>query len=293
MLIENTGLVLEGGGMRGIYTAGALECFLEKGIEFPYVIGVSAGACNAASYLSKQNGRNKKVNVDFIRDPKYLSWRNYWKTGELFGMDYVFNEIPNKLVPFDYETFHSNPSEFVIGTTDCHTGKPKYFSKENYGEDLLTIIRASSSLPFVAPIVEHQSQHLLDGGISDPVPIKKAEQDGYQKNVVILTRNKGYLKKPSRFSFLIKRKYPQYPLLHETMMNRYLHYNQTVAELEEREKNGEVLIIQPQVPLKVSRIEKNRKKLDQLYWQGYHDAKEKLHQIREWSSDQLQESVNS
>ncbi|TMU88335.1 patatin family protein [Bacillus sp. BHET2] len=282
-MVNETGLVLEGGGMRGIYTAGALEYFLEQGIEFPYVIGVSAGACNAASYLSKQNGRNKKVNVDFIQDPKYLSWRNYWKTGELFGMDYVFDEIPNKLVPFDYKAFHSNSTEFVVGTTDCHSGNPVYFSRNDYGEDLLTIIRASSSLPFVAPMVEFGSRYLLDGGISDPVPIRKAEQDGYRKNVVILTRNRGYYKKPSRFSFLVKRKYPQFPELHKTMMNRYLRYNQTIQEVEEKEKNGEVLIIQPQHPLKVSRIEKNPQKLDELYWQGYRDAELKMKHIVEWN----------
>lgn len=287
MMMNETGLVLEGGGMRGIYTAGVLEYFLEKGIEFPYVIGVSAGACNAASYLSKQNGRNKKVNVDFIRDPKYLSWRNYWKTGELFGMDYVFDEIPNKLVPFDYNAFHSNTTEFVVGTTDCQTGKPAYFSRKDYGEKLLTIIRASSSLPFVAPIVEFASRHLLDGGISDPVPIGKAEEDGYKKNVVILTRNRGYYKKPSRFSFMVKRKYPQYPELHSTMMNRYLRYNQTIKDLEEKEKNGDVLIIQPQHPLKVSRIEKNPQKLDQLYWQGYHDAESNMKQLVEWNKSKV------
>ncbi|MDX8343758.1 patatin family protein [Rossellomorea sp. YZS02] len=282
-MINETGLVLEGGGMRGIYTAGALEYFLENGIEFPYVIGVSAGACNAASFLSKQNGRNKKVNVDFIRDPKYLSWRNYWKTGELFGMDYVFDEIPNKLVPFDYKAFHSNGTEFVVGTTDCHTGRPAYFSRNDYGEDLLTIIRASSSLPFVAPVVEFNSRHLLDGGISDPVPIEKAEQDGFKKNVVILTRNRGYYKKPSRFSFLVRKKYPQYPELHKTLMNRYLRYNQIIEEIEVKEKKGDVLIIQPQYPLKVSRIEKNPRKLDELYWQGYHDAESKLKQLVEWN----------
>ncbi|MCA1063015.1 patatin family protein [Rossellomorea sp. AcN35-11] len=284
-MIQNTGLVLEGGGMRGIYTAGALEYFLENGIEFPYVIGVSAGACNAASFLSKQNGRNKKVNVDFIRDPHYLSWRNYWKTGELFGMDYVFNEIPNKLVPFDYEAFHSNSTEFVVGVTDCHSGEARYYSRKDYGKELLTIIRASSSLPFVAPVVEYESYHLLDGGISDPVPIERAERDGFKRNVVILTRNRGYYKKPSRFSFLVKRKYSQYPELHKTMMNRYLRYNQTIKDLEAKEMKGEVLIIQPQHPLKVSRIEKNPKKLDELYWQGYQDAEAKVKKMVEWNNN--------
>jgi predicted patatin/cPLA2 family phospholipase len=284
MLVDNTGLVLEGGGMRGVYTAGALEYFLEQGLEFPYVIGVSAGACIAASYLSKQAGRNKKVNIGFARDPKYLSWRNYWKSRELFGMDYVFDEIPNKIVPFDYETFYSNQSEFVIGTTDCHTGKPVYWSRKDYGKDVLTIIRASSSLPFLAPVVEYQSKHLLDGGISDSIPIEKAEKDGFAKNVVILTRNKGYFKKPSKFNFLLKRKYPQYPNLQKTLMTRYKQYNSLVETLEEKEAKGEIIIIQPQQPLKVGRIEKDPKKLENLYWQGYEDAKQKFANILEWSN---------
>ncbi|MFD2680519.1 patatin-like phospholipase family protein [Bacillus seohaeanensis] len=284
MLVDNTGLVLEGGGMRGVYTAGALEYFLEQGLEFPYVIGVSAGACIAASYLSKQAGRNKKVNIGFARDPKYLSWRNYWKSRELFGMDYVFDEIPNKIVPFDYETFYSSQSEFVIGTTDCHTGKPVYWSRKDYGKDVLTIIRASSSLPFLAPVVEYQSKHLLDGGISDSIPIEKAEKDGFAKNVVVLTRNKGYFKKPSKFNFLLKRKYPQYPNLQKTLMNRYKQYNSLVETLEEKEAKGEIIIIQPQQPLKVGRIEKDPKKLENLYWQGYEDAKQKYANILEWSN---------
>ncbi|WP_175991627.1 patatin family protein [Bacillus sp. Marseille-Q1617] len=281
--MDRTGLVLEGGGMRGIYTAGVLEYFLENDIHFPYAVGVSAGACNAASYISRQAGRNKKVNIDFIRDPRYLSWRNYWKTGELFGMDYVFDEIPNKLVPYDYKAFQSSETEFVIGTTDCHSGQPRYFSRKDYGEDILTIIRASSSLPFFAPVVEYGTKHLLDGGISDPIPIEKAEDDGLKKNVVVLTRNRGYFKKPSRFSYFIKRKYPHYPELHKTLMRRYLVYNQTVKELEEREKEGSVLIIQPQRPLKVGRIEKNPEKLDDLYKQGYEDARSKHNEIMEWA----------
>ncbi|HZG70764.1 MAG TPA: patatin family protein, partial [Chondromyces sp.] len=178
MYINSTGLVLEGGGMRGLYTAGVLEYFLENDIEFPYVIGVSAGACMAASYLSKQLGRNAKVNIGYANDRKYLSFRNLIKNGELFGMDYLFNKIPNELVPFDYKAFEDNPSEFVIGTTDCKTGEPVYFSRKEYQADVLTPIRASSSLPFMAPIVSFQGFDLLDGGLSDPVPLKKAEQDG-------------------------------------------------------------------------------------------------------------------
>ncbi|MBM7584195.1 putative patatin/cPLA2 family phospholipase [Bacillus pakistanensis] len=285
MMLKNTGLVLEGGGMRGVYTAGALEFLLENDVEFPYVIGVSAGACIAASYLSKQKGRNKKVNIGFAKDPRYLSWRNYWKNRELFGMDYVFDEIPNRIIPFDYETFHNGESEFVIGTTDCKTGKAAYFTRNDYKEDVLTPLRASSSLPFVAPVVEFQSRFLLDGGISDPIPIHKAMADGFKKNVVILTRNKEYRKKPSKFVSLLRRKYPDYPYLINTMINRFNLYNQTLEFLEEEERKGNVLIIRPILPLKVSRIEKNPRKLEALYQQGYQDSKVQFKNLLQFANE--------
>ncbi|TYR76672.1 patatin family protein [Rossellomorea vietnamensis] len=288
MLFDQTGLVLEGGGMRGVYTAGVLEYLLENEVEFPYVIGVSAGACIAASYLSKQKGRNKKVNIGFAGDPNYLSWRNYIKKRELFGMDFVFNEIPNKIVPYDYEAFQNSTSQFVIGTTDCHTGESVYHNRSDYGEDVLTPIRASSSLPFVAPVVQFHSRHLLDGGISDPIPVRKAEADGYSKNVVILTRNKGYLKSPSKFNYLVKRKYPQYPGLREAMMNRYKVYNETVEYLEKEEEKGSVFIIRPEMPLKVGRIERNPRKLEELYNQGYEDARLKFEELLAWKDVQSQ-----
>lgn len=274
LVLHDIGLVLEGGGMRGVYTAGVLEYFMEEEIFFPYVIGVSAGAGVAASYLSKQKGRNKIVNIDYAVDPRYLSLKNYWKKGELFGMDFIFNEIPNKLVPYHYdELLVNNPAEFVIGTTDVVTGKPVYFHKKDYGQDVLTVMKASSSLPFVAPIVDFKNQKLLDGGISDPIPIKKAQNDGFKKNIVVLTRNEGYRKKPSKFHFLVKRKYPEYKGLQKALADRYLKYNETVDYLEKEEKSGNTIIIRPQTPLEVGRVERNPEKLQKLYEQGYTDAK--------------------
>ncbi|WP_462411891.1 patatin-like phospholipase family protein [Neobacillus sp. Marseille-QA0830] len=266
------GLVLEGGGMRGVYTAGILEFFLEEELFFPYVIGVSAGACNAASYLSKQKGRNKTVNIKYASDPRYISWKNYFKQRQFFGMDFIFDEIPNQHVPYDYDAFYHNTTEFVVGTTDCLTGQPVYFKKKDYNNDLLAVLRASSSLPFIAPEVRFQNRILLDGGISDPIPIKKAQQDGFSKNIVILTRNMDYRKKPSKFHFLVRRKYPEYKGLQEALKQRYQVYNQTLAYLEEEERKGHVLIIRPTEPLMVGRMERNPEKLEDLYNQGYKDA---------------------
>ena len=278
--MENqVGLVLEGGGMRGVYTAGILEFFLESQLFFPYVIGVSAGACNAASYLSKQKGRNKTVTIEYASDPRYISWKNYFRNRQFFGMDFIFDEIPNKHVPYHYDVFYNSSSEFVVGTTDCHTGEPVYFNKQEYGNDLLTVLRASSSLPFIAPEVRFKDKLLLDGGISDPIPIKRAQLDGFSKNIVILTRNQGYLKKPSKFHFLVDRKYPDYKGLQQSLRNRYQIYNETVEYLEQEEKEGNVLIIRPTKPLKVGRMERNPQRLEDLYNQGYADAKASMTSI--------------
>lgn len=283
-MLQEVGLVLEGGGMRGLYTAGVLESFLDHDVYFPYVIGVSAGAGTAASYLSKQKGRNKVVNINYIKDPRYLSWSNMIKHRQFFGMDFIFDEIPNKLVPFDYEQFSNNPAEFVIVTTDCMTGEPVYFRKEDYGKDMLTILKASSSLPFAAPEVYYKNHILLDGGVSDSVPIKKAKLDGFNKNVVILTRNRGYVKKPSKFAFLVKRKYPQYPGLQQALMNRYRVYNETTRFLEEEEAKGNIIIIRPDQPVEVGRLERNSIKLEKLYEQGYNDGKKMISKISKWDN---------
>lgn len=272
MLVNGTGLVLEGGGMRGVYTAGVLESFLENGLTFPYVVGVSAGACNAASYLSHQKGRNKRVNMEYISDPRYLSLQNFIKNRELFGMEFIFNEIPSKLIPFDFDSFYKNKTEFVIGTTDCTSGNPVYFKKSDYGQEMLTVLKASSSLPYVSKEILFKDKYLLDGGISDSIPLKKAKSDGYGKNVVVLTRNEGYLKKPSRFSFLVKRMYPQYPGLQRAITNRYMMYNNTINEIIQEERKGNVLVIRPTRPIRVGRIERNRAKLEQLYQLGYEDG---------------------
>jgi predicted patatin/cPLA2 family phospholipase len=272
VLVDGTGLVLEGGGMRGVYTAGVLESFLENGVTFPYVIGVSAGACNAASYLSQQKGRNKRVNLEYISDPRYLSWQNYMRNKELFGMEFIFHEIPSKLIPYDFEAFYQNKAEFVIGTTDCISGDPVYYKKSDYGQEMLTVLKASSSLPFVSQEIFFKDRYLLDGGISDSIPLKKAKSDGYGKNVVVLTRNEGYKKKPSRFSFMVKKKYPHYPGLQRALVNRYKMYNDTINDMIEEEKKGNVIIIRPSNPIKVGRLERNATRLEELYQQGYEDG---------------------
>lgn len=280
-MLSETGLVLEGGGMRGVYTAGVLEYFMEQDLFFPYVVGVSAGACHATSYLSRQRGRNRQVNIDFVNDPRYLSWRNYLKTREMFGMNFIFNEIPTSIVPFDFTAFHNREERFVVGTTDCVTGKPAYFENVT-DENVLMLVRASSSLPFVAPIVNFDDKQLLDGGISDPIPVRKAQLDGFEKNVIILTRNKGYRKKKSSMMWMAKRPYRQYQGLLQAMENRYQLYNETMDYIEELERQGKLFVIRPTQPLSVGRMERNPVKLQTLYEQGYEEATTQYESLIKW-----------
>ncbi|HET7579292.1 MAG TPA: patatin family protein [Bacillales bacterium] len=282
--MKNIGLVLEGGGMRGVYTAGVLEFFLEHNVFFPYNIGVSSGAGIASSYLSRQKGRNKKVNIDFARHPGYISFRNWlFRRRGLFGMDLIFDKIPNHYVPFDFKAFTEANERFVVGTTDCLTGQPIYYEKSNYdGKDFLTVLRASSSLPFMAPIVEFEGKPLLDGGITDPMPLKKSEADGNDRNVLILTRTNGYLRSKLRLRWFLSRKYPAYEGLIEAMDKRFHVYNETTAYIEQQEEKGNAFVIRPSLEPKISRIERNPTKLSGLYRHGYKDAEKLFPRLKEW-----------
>lgn len=278
----DNGLILEGGGMRGVYTAGVLEFFMEKDRYFSYVSGVSAGACNAASYISRQPGRNKAVMIDYVKHPDYISFRNLIQKRELFGMDLIFDEIPNRLVPFDFQAFHAAEEKFFIGTTDCHTGQAVYFEKNEQPHDILTIIRASSSVPFMASPVTYQGLHLMDGGVSDPIPLKKALADGVEKPVIVLTKQKGYRKKPFRYSRTSRYFYKEYMgLIHALEMHWQL-YNELLAEIEELESEGKVFIIRPSADAKVGNAERNPNKLEQLYHQGYADAQQAYSALEDW-----------
>lgn len=282
--MASLGLVLEGGGMRGVYTAGVLEYFMEKEWYVPYVIGVSAGACNAASYLSRQPGRNKKVTIGFITDRRYISYRNLVREKSIFGMDFIFNEIPNNLVPFDFETFYGETHELVIGTTDAVSGEAVFFRKNEAPEMSLSLIRASSSLPFVSQPVLYQERTLFDGGITAPIPIHQSIKDGNERNIVVLTRPKGYRKKPFKQQWLAQRFYPAYPGLVRAMVERSLVYNRTLDEIERLEREGKVIVIRPSAPFKVGRMEKDSSKLEALHDLGYKDAAEAKEKLQEWLS---------
>lgn len=263
------GLVLEGGGMRGAYTVGVLDEFMERGVSFDYVIGVSAGASNGVSFVSKQKGRSLRINTEYLKDKRYLSLSNYLKSKSLFGMDFIFDEIPHRLEKFDYTAFFQNPCEFYAGVTDIETGKPVYFGKER---DICTVLRASSSIPIFSPPVEINGRLYLDGGTSDPIPVKKAVEDGCDRVVVVLTRERSYQKNPEKFRPVYKRVFHQYPQMIHTLDTRHEIYNNELHYLRSLEKEGRALVIAPKESLGIGRFEKEKEKLLSVYRQGRRDA---------------------
>ncbi|RKD33752.1 patatin-like phospholipase family protein [Thermohalobacter berrensis] len=283
--MKKLGLVLEGGGMRGVYTSGVLDYFMEKELYFPYVIGVSAGACNALSYLSRQKGRSRDINLTFADDPRYIDVKNVFKRENVFNLDFLFNDISKKLIPFDYERFEKAEEKFVVCCTDCNTGKPVYFDKDSCS-DIFNAVMASSSLPFVNFPVKLEGKTLLDGGITDSIPIKKSIKDGNSRNVIILTRQKGYRKKPFRFRRLAKRFYPEYDKLVDAICNRYKGYNTTLDFIDRLENDRRAFVIRPSKPLKVKRTEKDKERLKEIYKLGYEDAEKLFDDMMNWIKEE-------
>ena len=267
------GLVVEGGGMRGVYSSGVLDFFIEKDLFFENNYGVSAGACHLCSYLAKQYKRAFRVNVDYLNDKRYCSVHSLLKTGNLFGAEMLYDIIPNELDLFDYDTYNKNKSNFYVVITDINTGKPEYVKIGDLKKDII-YVRASSSLPLLAQNVKINDKEYLDGGISDSIPIKKSIADGNKKNVVILTRDSTYRKGKNSLMPIIKLKYKKYPNFVKSMADRYIVYNEILDFIKELEDNGDVFVIRPKNPVNIGRTEKNREKLEALYNDGYNDAKD-------------------
>lgn len=264
-----SGLVLEGGGLRGQYTAGVLDAFLDASLAFPYIIGVSAGASIGCSFVSGQRGRNLEIVERFRNDPRYLSWRNFFLKGSLFGMDFIYGEIPKVLVPFDGAAFEDSPSRFVSVCTDCATGKAVYYGKE---AALLPVLRASASLPFLSKPVRYDGRELLDGAIADPLPLRKAMDEGYGRNVVVLTRPRGY-RKEREGETLARIVYRSRPRLIEALRGRVDRYNDQLAFVEAEERSGRAIVVAPSRDLGISRTERDLGALRGLYELGLEDGR--------------------
>ena len=268
---ENTALVLEGGGLRGVFTCGVLDCFMDNGIRFPFTIGVSAGACNGLSYMSGQRGRAKSSNIDLMEKHHYVGVRYLFTQRCIMDFKLLFEDFPEKIIPYDYDAYFSNPERFVMVTTNCHTGKAEYFEEKSSSERVMDIVRASSSLPFVSRITYVDGVPMLDGGIADSIPVQYAMDQGYERLVVILTRNKGYRKKNSKMR-ISKAFYRKYPQLLKALSARNAVYNQTMDHIERLEREGKILVIRPERPVEVGRMEKDTTKLTALYQEGYEIA---------------------
>ncbi|RHP66269.1 patatin family protein [Bacteroides sp. OF04-15BH] len=275
MKMDKTGLVLEGGGMRGVFTCGVLDYFLDQGITFPYTVGVSAGACNGLSYMSGQRGRAKYSNIDMMEKYQFIGMKYLWTQHSILDQKLLYQDFPERLVPYDFEAYSNNPGEFEMVTTNCLTGKACYLSEKKDWDRMIAIARASSSLPYVCPIAYVDGIPMLDGGIVDSIPVERARSLGYEKNVVVLTRNKGYRKKTKdlRIPHFIYKKYPR---LRVVLSRRCSCYNEQLELVERLEEEGKIIVIRPENPVVVDRIEKNIKKLEDLYQEGYECARKVL-----------------
>ena len=272
MNLAKTALIIEGGGLRGIFASGALHFLMEKEFRFPYVIGVSMGACNAANYVSWQIERNRIVNTKYVDDHRYISYLRLIARGELFGMDFIFDTIPRFLVPFDYKAFWESSVTLITVVTDCRTGEALYYDKEKLGEGYVNILKASCSLPFIARPVRYNGRFLMDGGLSDSIPLRKSVEDGNTKHVLLLTRPRGYRKRPSPFIPFIYMRYPRLMGVCKAFSNRHIGYNKTMDVIENLEREGKIFVIRPSTDIPVRRAERDKSKLYAAYDEGYHVA---------------------
>lgn len=270
-----SGLVLEGGGMRGVFTAGALDAMMEMGLEFPYCVAVSAGACNGLSYMSRQPGRAKKSNIDILKKHGFIGVKYLWSQHSVFDLKTMYDKLPNRLLPFDYDACFNNPMRFEMVCTDCASGRPVYLSETSDRRRLLDICRASSALPYVCPIVMVDGRPLLDGGIADSIPVVRAMSEGYCHNVVVLTRHKGY-RKTERDIRIPRFVYGRYPRLRVLLSRRVFAYNEQLALVERLEDEGKITVIRPEKPVRVGRLETDTSLLAALYDEGHRIALQTL-----------------
>lgn len=267
-LTSHSALILEGGGMRGVFTCGVLDSFMDRGIRFPYTIGVSAGACNGLSYMSNQRGRAKYSNIDLLEKYHYIGLKYLLLKGNIMDFDLLFDKFPNNIIPYDYEAYAARSDHFEMVTTNIATGRAEYFEEKHDPKRIIDIVKASNSLPYVCPIAEVDGVKMLDGGIADSIPIGRARELGYANQVVVLTRNIGY-RKPEGRSFVPPLAYCRYPKLREALAMRNTIYNQQIAEVEALEASGQITVIRPERPIEVGRMERDIRKLLALYEEGY------------------------
>lgn len=276
------GLILEGGAMRGMFTAGVMDVLMENGIDFDGLIGVSAGAAFGCNYKSRQIGRVIRYNTKFVRDKRYCGVGVLLKTGNYYSEDFCYGEVPLKYDVFDFDTFESDPMEFYVVCTDVETGKAVYHKYENRNDHGFDWVRASASMPLVSQIVEIDGLKLLDGGIVDSIPVRYFESIGYDRNIAVLTQPCDYQKKSNSLMPFIRQKYKDYPKLIEAMESRHIKYNETLEYIAKKEAVGELLVIRPETALPVGRVEKNPDELRVAYEIGRNTACGQLTTVKQY-----------
>lgn len=279
-MANRTGLVLEGGGVRGIYTAGVLDVFMEEGLTFDGVIGVSAGAIHACSYLSGQKGRSIRYYRKYVSDPRFMSLRSWLKTGDVVGADFCYHELPDKLDVYDHEGFLRNPTPYWVVCTDVETGKAEYVRLTDM-RGQIEYLRASASLPYFSRVVEMDGRKFLDGGCADSIPVEAFRRMGYGRNVVVLTRDASYRKKPE-MTALARLVYRKYPAFVRTLERRHEMYNEQLAKIGQMEAEGSIFVIRPAKPLEIGRLESDPEKVQRVYEQGCADARAALAALKAW-----------
>ncbi len=280
-MYKNTGLVLEGGGMRGCYTAGVLDYFIEKGLELSSVYGVSAGALIGANYVGGQKERGYRTLTDYIGNKDYHGFGQFIKYGNFYNTDFAYNKIPNQLDPADYDSYSKSPMKFYSVIANVKTGKAEYYHLTDLKKEM-DYLRASASLPLISRPVELGNSIYLDGGICDSIPLEKSISDGNGKNVVILTQHRGFVKKPSSNKYAAKLIYRKYPRFVQAMADRHIMYNNELDFVYREETKGSAFVIQPENPVEIARLEKDKVKLKELYNIGYNQAEKIYPQLIEF-----------
>ena len=275
-----TGLILEGGAMRGIFTAGVLDVFMENEISFDGAVGVSAGAAFGCNLKSRQPGRVIRYNKRFATDPRYCSWASLVKTGDLFGADFCYRELPLELDLFDCATYDANPMEFHLSVTDCETGKPVYRLIDRADETMFRWMRASASMPLVSRPVEIDGRCYLDGGLSDGIPLAYFESIGYDRNVVITTRPQGYRKFPSWKFVVLKPFFRRFPAVYRALKTRHVWYNETLRYIDGQVAAGKAFLICPDAALPISRVCHNPETMQKVYDIGRATAERLLPRVK-------------
>jgi predicted patatin/cPLA2 family phospholipase len=275
-----SGLVLEGGGTRAIYTSGVLDAFMEHNITFPYVIGVSAGSCNGASFLGKSIHRQHDITINYSGDKRYMGLGNMLKTGEFLGSEWIFNDLSYDISPLDQDTYDKSNSVFCCVVTNAQTGKAEYLYPDSLRERGCAEIRASCSLPIATKGYEIGGQLYFDGGLVDSIPLKRAIDDGCQKSVVILTQHKGYQKQP--INPKLQKAFKKYPKIGEVAVNRHIMYNKQLEYVKDMQKQGRAYVIQPSTPLNCPTLEKDKAKLESIYQLGYTKGLKVIDEVKEF-----------